>query len=707
MEKISLYIAGKKVDLDNNSFILFNYTMEDLSNPTIVKNSFSKQITLKSTPANNAIFGSLFKADRKTLFGDRQTGVQFDPLRKTPFSIYNEMNEVIESGYVKMDSVDKVSGGYEYKVTLFGGLGSFFYSLMYDESGEKKTLNSLRYKDLTGRYVSQYGRISPFDPIDVMRDCWNYLKDMEAWEADPDVGDIYWQNIINFAPCYNGIPSDFSADKFLVKNKIFENISSTKQKSGTTSNLVVLSNSHSEWEMRDLRWYLQRPIISIRALMDAICYAENNGGYEVVLSESFFNKQNTLFYYGWMTLPMILAEDRKDLDDPLRNVLKATSSPAEYLISFAKIFGLVFLSHPGEKKITIMPRHEFYSGYKIIDLSQRISADGIKFSPVLSDSRIYQFGSDVMGAWAEQYEKDFMKPYGIQKVNTGYEFNYDTKVITKDITFKDAVEVQERSLLYYSNPLARDEQGGKLELFYLPRYEQVKLQEWSPGQGGEEEMKEVEIECPYEWKRFPFNEQYPLSDFLPKVQFHDAENKEVNGENVLVVFNGVKNCPYWGAFGVLSYRVTEDLPDMDILNEGVPCWNYTDERTWQITFLPSFRRCFTRQEGDKDIIVESYEWGESNARGVNGVSYDAENPGTIYRRWWRRYMSDRYDVDTRLMQCKVNLSGLPVRQDLMRNFFFFENTIWMLNKISNHSITTDDLTECEFVKVKEINNYIK
>ena len=50
MEKISLYIAGKKVDLDDNSFILFNYTMEDLSNPTIVKNSFSKQITLKGTP---------------------------------------------------------------------------------------------------------------------------------------------------------------------------------------------------------------------------------------------------------------------------------------------------------------------------------------------------------------------------------------------------------------------------------------------------------------------------------------------------------------------------------------------------------------------------------------------------------------------------------------------------------------------------------
>ena len=39
--KISLYIADRQVDLDDQSFILFNYAMEDLSNPTIVKNSFS------------------------------------------------------------------------------------------------------------------------------------------------------------------------------------------------------------------------------------------------------------------------------------------------------------------------------------------------------------------------------------------------------------------------------------------------------------------------------------------------------------------------------------------------------------------------------------------------------------------------------------------------------------------------------------------
>ena len=62
------------VDLDDQSFILFNYTMEDLSNPTIVRNSFSQQVTLKGTPNNNRIFGDIFRLDRVTQYGDSFTG---------------------------------------------------------------------------------------------------------------------------------------------------------------------------------------------------------------------------------------------------------------------------------------------------------------------------------------------------------------------------------------------------------------------------------------------------------------------------------------------------------------------------------------------------------------------------------------------------------------------------------------------------------
>lgn len=80
--KISLYIAGQQVDLDEQSFILFNYTMEEMSNPTIVRNSFSQSVTLKGTARNNQVFGSIYRADRQTQYADSFTGVHFDPARK-------------------------------------------------------------------------------------------------------------------------------------------------------------------------------------------------------------------------------------------------------------------------------------------------------------------------------------------------------------------------------------------------------------------------------------------------------------------------------------------------------------------------------------------------------------------------------------------------------------------------------------------------
>ena len=39
-KNVTLYIGDIQADLDSNALILFNYTQEDLQNPTIVKNSY-------------------------------------------------------------------------------------------------------------------------------------------------------------------------------------------------------------------------------------------------------------------------------------------------------------------------------------------------------------------------------------------------------------------------------------------------------------------------------------------------------------------------------------------------------------------------------------------------------------------------------------------------------------------------------------------
>jgi phage antirepressor YoqD-like protein len=57
------------------------------------------------------------------------------------------------------------------------------------------------------------------------------------------------------------------------------------------------------------------------------------------------------------------------------------------------------------------------------------------------------------------------------------------------------------------------------------------------------------------------------------------------------------------------------------------------------------------------------------------------------------------------MKCKVDLRGLQIGQQLLQRFFWYEGSIWVLNKINNYSMTTYDDVECEFIKVNEVSNY--
>ena len=102
--QVRLYIGGQEADLGENDLILFNYTQEDLTNPTIVKNSYTQRVTLKGTPANNDIFGHIWRLDRQQGFGG-EVGSDFDPSRKTGFRLFDGAGQLLESGYVKLDNI--------------------------------------------------------------------------------------------------------------------------------------------------------------------------------------------------------------------------------------------------------------------------------------------------------------------------------------------------------------------------------------------------------------------------------------------------------------------------------------------------------------------------------------------------------------------------------------------------------------------------
>ena len=114
---VELYINNQKVYFSQVPNILFTYSHSDLHNPTIVKNSFSKTLTIEGTPENNRIFNNFYDLKRIN------SNELFNPSRKEQFVLYRN-GEPMEIGYVRLDKVNKVNG----KVSLCLGpnlLGNF------------------------------------------------------------------------------------------------------------------------------------------------------------------------------------------------------------------------------------------------------------------------------------------------------------------------------------------------------------------------------------------------------------------------------------------------------------------------------------------------------------------------------------------------------------------------------------------------------
>ena len=132
MSVFNLYINGTPADLPEAGVtILFQKQRTNYSNPTIVKNAFTKTVTLPGTKTNNQIFNDLWKLDRLQWSGG------FNPSKRTPFILMKD-GGLVEKGYLKLDNVVKAGGFYSYECTLYGELGNVLYGLSYKNVNDEQ-----------------------------------------------------------------------------------------------------------------------------------------------------------------------------------------------------------------------------------------------------------------------------------------------------------------------------------------------------------------------------------------------------------------------------------------------------------------------------------------------------------------------------------------------------------------------------------------
>ena len=312
---IKLYIADTEVDFTTDPKILYNYQVTDLKNPTAVKNSFSRTITIEGSPTNNNIFGHYWDLDRYIL-NSGQGSAYFNSSKKVPFQLFVG-SDLYEEGYVKLDNIKRNGAKIEYQCTLYGGVGDFFYSLSTTDAGDKMKLSDLTY--------TEGGDSTEFDfkvNIDTVK---------EAWDSLANETQNKWQ-YINFMPAYNGLPKDFDSNKVLI-NVNGTSLPSTVVSGGTAYRvktdgwtIATLPENMTEWETRDLRSYNQRPCIRMRSIVEACCNPSNNGGWNINLDPDFFSDDNPYWNDTWLTLPKITDLEYSNTQQILEGATLVTST---------------------------------------------------------------------------------------------------------------------------------------------------------------------------------------------------------------------------------------------------------------------------------------------------------------------------------------------------------------------------------------------
>ena len=699
---MTLYISGKRADLDDASFLLLNWTQDEASSPATVRNSYSQSVTLQATPANNAIFGYFLRPDRVTADGG------FDPLARTDYDLITETGDRVSKGYLKLDSVATGPGGIaSYSVTLYGGLGGYFYALTNRADGQKRSLADMRWM-IGEDDVLDLDEAMPL-AAETIKNAWARLDGSTAYP----IFDLF-----NFAPCLNGIPESGFDAKHAVYSEgnsaasqlyglYTTSVADGKSWQGTNAGgiLITLPQAMTEWEVQDLRAYLQRPVLRLREFLRSLeHFSQADTGYTLVLDSATFDGKDRWLDDVWLTLPLFDRESFDPATATVAQIMKGTPSPGEVLVSVAKVMGWVFVYDDGDATVTLTDRRLYYSnnGADVINLEGRVAGD-VTIEPNLMDRRFYTFGyKEVPGAFSAQYEETYGVQYGAQRVNTGYGFSDEETAVMDGTALRGAADVQDTDALYWS-PIRKTGSSDR------PAYQRIfKLAAagactWYLYSVTESmQCTAVDYTENDRWAAAQYNPGW--RHFLVMPQFCDDDRKAEDGSMCLLFFDGMVSSPR--VSDDLTFRIpfqlTDDTAAMLENNNGIPCWDLTIDASKEVTRFPSFRRWKVNDEDAASEGVPTLDFGVPQAVGFPDPPEQVE---TLYEVTWRDYVSDRFDRDTKVLRAKVDLSGLEVGGALLRRFYTWGGCLWSLNKIINYSLTTDDLTECEFVQVKDITNY--
>ena len=335
-----------------------------------------------------------------------------------------------------------------------------------------------------------------------------------------------------------------------------------------------------------------------------------------------------------------------------KDMVDSDVTQGDFLINFSKLFGLVYDtdSIAYDNTIRLKTRNNYHKDYKIIDWTNKIDySKSFKQTPLTFKTKYLSLAYNPMESYYEKkYLKTYDDAYGIQKIDTGFDFNDNTTQLINNQLFKQTVMVKGEALL----------NGGP-----VPAYFDKENNERSP------------IDAQY--SLLFWNQDSSLNNYSPSIQIID---------DVL------------------------EMHDASIGGDEEPCWvdtsRVSDYRSVKL-HAPSTLRSHEIQQADDKKITQVFSWDlgypQSNYAKWSTSTYPSS--ATIYSNYWKSYIADLYDVNTRILKCYVYLSPTDMTKFSFKNFVKIGDTLWHPNQIIDYNPLSKNPVQVELIKVNDISAY--
>ena len=334
-----------------------------------------------------------------------------------------------------------------------------------------------------------------------------------------------------------------------------------------------------------------------------------------------------------------------------KDMVDSDITQGDFLINFSKIFGLVYDTDSinSDNTIKVKTRSSYHRNYKILDWTDKIDySKSFKQTPLTFNTKYLSLSYNPMDSYYEKkYLKSYDDAYGIQKIDTGYDFNDNTTQLINNQLFKQTVMVKGEAML----------NGGPVAAYFDKTNNE----------------------------RSPIDAQYSLL-------FWNQDSSLNNYTPTIAVFDDVP-----------------EMHDTSIGGDVDPCWlditKFSNFKNVKLHAPSTLRSIEVQQTDNKLTQVFSWDLGYPQSNYAKWSTLTYPSSATIYSNYWKSYIADLYDVNTRILKCNVYLSTTEMLKFSFKDFVKIGDTLWHPNKIIDYNPLSKNTVQVELIKVNDITAY--